>query len=76
MSLLRALGDDVTDKAVADAHAYAIGEAMKYLAAHAGYTRTHNPHTGRKDLIAAAGDRGRGVSARPHARVIHTCIRT
>ena len=27
VSLLRAFGDDVTDKAVADAHAYAIGEA-------------------------------------------------
>lgn len=55
MSLLRALGDDVTDKAVADAHAYAIGEAMKYLAEHAGYTRVHNPHTGRKDLVRLPG---------------------
>ncbi|WP_084247767.1 MobF family relaxase [Mycobacterium avium] len=55
MSLLRALGDDVTDKAVADAHAHAMREAMTYLAAHAGYTRVHNPRTGRKDLVRLPG---------------------
>ena len=55
VSLLRAFGDDVTDKAVADAHAYAIGEAMKYLAEHAGYTRVHNPQTGQKDLVKLPG---------------------
>ena len=77
MSLLRALGDDVTDKAVADAHAYAIGEAMKYLAAHAGYTRTHNPHTGRKDLerlpgiVAAAFQHETSRAGDPH---LHTHV--
>ncbi|RIT15046.1 AAA family ATPase [Mycobacteroides abscessus] len=55
VSLMRALGDDVTAKAVADAHAYAVAEAMKYLAEHAGYTRVHNPHTGEKDLVRLPG---------------------
>lgn len=55
VSLMRALGDDVTAKAVADAHAYAVAEAMKYLAEHAGYTRVHNPHTGQKDLVRLPG---------------------
>ncbi len=55
VSLLRALGGDVTAKAVADAHAHAIAEAMEYLAAHAGYTRVHNPHTGHKDLVSLPG---------------------
>lgn len=55
VSLLRALGDDVMAKAVADAHAVAVAEAMQYLAEHAGYTRVHNPHTGEKDLVRLPG---------------------
>jgi TrwC relaxase len=44
VSLLRALpGDEVAQKAIATAHATALGEAMEYLAAHAGYSRVHNP---------------------------------
>ena len=56
VSLIRALrGDDVVDKAIADAHATALAEAMEYLAAHAGYTRVHNPLTGEKDLVRLPG---------------------
>lgn len=55
VSLIRARGDDVAVKAVADAHAHAMREAMAYLGAHAGYTRVHNPHTGRKDLVRLPG---------------------
>jgi conjugative relaxase-like TrwC/TraI family protein len=56
VSLIRALHtDEVADKAVAAAHATAIGEAMEYLAVHAGYTRVHNPVTGEKDLVRLPG---------------------
>ncbi len=57
VSLVRALrgDDDVLSKAIADAHTTAISEAMEYLSAHAGYTRTHNPHTGEKDLVRLPG---------------------
>jgi conjugative relaxase-like TrwC/TraI family protein len=56
VSLIRAIrADDVADKAIADAHAAAISEAMEYLAAHAGYTRVHNPVTGEKDLVRLPG---------------------
>lgn len=56
VSLLRAVrGDDVVDKAVLDAHTTAIGEAMEYLAQHAGYSRIHNPVTGEKDLVRLPG---------------------
>jgi conjugative relaxase-like TrwC/TraI family protein len=57
VSLIRALrgDDDVLSKAIADAHTTAIAEAMEYLAAHAGYTRIHNPHTGEKDLVRLPG---------------------
>lgn len=56
VSLIRAIrADDVTDKAIADAHAAAIAEAMEYLATHAGYTRVHNPTTGQKDLVRLPG---------------------
>jgi conjugative relaxase-like TrwC/TraI family protein len=56
VSLIRALrADGVADKAVAAAHATAISEAMEYLAVHAGYTRTHNPVTGEKDLVRLPG---------------------
>jgi len=56
VSLVRALrGDDVAQKAVAAAHSAALAEAMEYLAAHAGYTRVHNPVTGEKDLMRLPG---------------------
>lgn len=57
VSLVRALrgDDDVLSKAIADAHTTAIAEAMEYLAAHASYTRIHNPHTGEKDLARIPG---------------------
>ena len=56
VSLVRALlTDDVVGKAIATAHAAALAEAMEYLAAHAGYTRVHNPHTGEKDLVKLPG---------------------
>jgi conjugative relaxase-like TrwC/TraI family protein len=56
VSLVRALRtDDVMAKAIADAHTVALSEAMEYLAAHAGYTRVHNPTTGEKDLIRLPG---------------------
>lgn len=56
VSLIRAIrADDVTDKAIADAHATAIAEALEYLASHAGYTRVHNPATGEKDLVRLPG---------------------
>ncbi len=57
VSLLRVLrGDDVVQKGgIADAHATAIGEAMEYLAQHAGYTRVHNPVSGEKDLQRLPG---------------------
>jgi TrwC relaxase len=56
VSLIRALpADEVADKAISTAHATAISEAMEYLAAHAGYTRVHNPVTGEKDLVRLPG---------------------
>lgn len=56
VSLLRALGEDqVLSKAVVDAHNIAVREAMEYLHSHAGYTRVHNPQTGRKDLVRLPG---------------------
>lgn len=56
VSLVRALlTDDVVGKAIANAHTAALSEAMEYLAAHAGYTRVHNPHTEEKDLVKLPG---------------------
>jgi len=56
VSLIRALRDEeVSEKAVLDAHTTAIAEAMEYLAAHAGYSRIHNPATGEKDLVRLPG---------------------
>jgi conjugative relaxase-like TrwC/TraI family protein len=56
VSLVRALrGDAVAQKAIATAHTAALGEAMEYLATHAGYTRVHNRVTGDKDLARLPG---------------------
>ncbi|OFJ51183.1 AAA family ATPase [Mycolicibacterium grossiae] len=77
VSLVRAFGDDVIDKAVSAAHQTAIGEALEYLAAHAGYTRVHNPVTGFKDLqklpglVAAAYQHETSRAGDPH---LHTHV--
>ncbi|WP_240274726.1 MobF family relaxase [Mycobacterium ulcerans] len=55
VSLLRALTDDVAEKAMQAAHQRAIGAAMTYVHQHAGYTRVHNPLTGKKDLQRIPG---------------------
>ena len=55
VSLLRALTDDVAEKAMQAAHQRAITAAMTYVHQHAGYTRVHNPRTGRKDLQRIPG---------------------
>ena len=77
VSLVRAFGDDVIDKAVNAAHQTAIGEALEYLADHAGYTRVHNPVTGEKDLqklpglVAAAYQHETSRAGDPH---LHTHV--
>ncbi|KQY06560.1 AAA family ATPase [Mycobacterium sp. Root135] len=56
VSVIRAVKvDDVVAKGIADAHTTALAEAMEYLAAHAGYTRVHNPLTELKDLVRLPG---------------------
>ncbi|KAA0096888.1 AAA family ATPase [Mycolicibacterium sp. P1-18] len=56
VSVIRVLkADDVVSKGIADAHTTALAEAMEYLAAHAGYTRVHNPITEQKDLVHLPG---------------------
>jgi len=77
VSLVRVFGDDVIDKAVSAAHQTAIAEALEYLAAHAGYTRVHNPVTGDKDLqklpglVAAAYQHETSRAGDPH---LHTHV--
>ncbi|KDE96718.1 ATPase AAA [Mycolicibacterium aromaticivorans JS19b1 = JCM 16368] len=77
VSLVRVFGDDVVDKAVSAAHQTAIGEALEYLAAHAGYTRVHNSVTGEKDLqklpglVAAAYQHETSRAGDPH---LHTHV--
>ncbi|MDX1893398.1 MobF family relaxase [Mycolicibacterium sp. 050158] len=77
VSLVRAFGDDVTQKAVGSAHQVAITEALEYLADHAGYTRVHNPITGEKDLqrlpgvVAAAYQHETSRAGDPH---LHTHV--
>jgi len=55
VSLLRALTDDIGEKTMLAAHQKGIDAAMTYLHQHAGYTRVHNPLTGRKDLQRLPG---------------------
>jgi conjugative relaxase-like TrwC/TraI family protein len=55
VSLLRALTDDIGEKAMQAAHQRAVTAAMAYLHQHAGYTRVHNPLTGVKDLQRLPG---------------------
>lgn len=55
LSLLRAYGDDVMQKAVLEAHNAGVQAAMEYVHQHAGYTRVHNNETGKKDLQRLPG---------------------
>lgn len=55
VSLLRAFGSDVVQKAVLDAHNAGVKAALEYLHQHAGYTRVHNKVTGMKDLQRLPG---------------------
>lgn len=55
LSLLWAYGDDVTRKALLDAHKVAAKESFEYLNCHAAYTRVHNNVTGKKDLQRLPG---------------------
>ena len=74
VSLVRALRtDDVAAKAIADAHATALAEAMEYLAAHAGYTRVHNPRTGEKDLCGCRVWWRSPISTRPRGAGTRIC---
>lgn len=77
VSLVRAFGEEMIDKAVSAAHQTAIAEALEYLAQHAGYTRVHNPITGLKDLqklpglVAAAYQHETSRAGDPH---LHTHV--
>ncbi len=55
VSLMRALHDDLNEKIIGEAHLKAVSAAMEYLHQHAGYTRVHNPLTGKKDLERLPG---------------------
>ena len=55
VSLVRGLTSDLNEKVIAEAHARAIRAALDYLQKHAGYTRVHNPRTGKKDLQRLPG---------------------
>jgi conjugative relaxase-like TrwC/TraI family protein len=55
VSLVRALTSDINEKVVAEAHMRAVKAALDYLHQHAGYTRVHNPLTGKKDLERLPG---------------------
>ena len=55
VSLLRSLTDDVGEKVMQNAHVKALEAAMAYLHQHVGYTRVHNPITGKKDLQRLPG---------------------
>lgn len=77
VSLLRAFGDDVVQKAVLDAHNLGVKEALEYVHQHAGYTRVHNKVTGMKDLqrlpglVAAAYQHETSRAGDPH---LHTHV--
>lgn len=55
VSLVRALTSEINDKVIAEAHSRAVKAAMDYLHQHAGYTRVHNPVSGKKDLQRLPG---------------------
>lgn len=74
--MVRAFGDDVTQKAVGSAHQVAITEALEYLADHAGYTRVHNPITGEKDLQRLPGVVAAAYQHETSRAGIRTCTPT
>ena len=77
VSLLRALTDDIGDKAMAMAHQKGIDAAMAYLHEHAGYTRVHNPAT--REIRICSGCRvwwGSLISTRRRGAGIRTCTPT
>ncbi len=77
VSLVRALRtDDVTAKAIGDAHTAALAEAMEYLAVHAGYTRVHNRLTGEKDLVRLPGLTAAAYQHEPQGAGTRICTRT
>ncbi|WP_431241089.1 MobF family relaxase (plasmid) [Mycolicibacterium aichiense] len=55
VSLVRALTSEINEKVIAEAHLRAVSAALDYLHQHAGYTRVHNPLTGKKDLQRLPG---------------------
>lgn len=55
VSLVRALTSEINEKVIAEAHSRAVKAAMDYLHQHAGYTRVHNPASGKKDLQRLPG---------------------
>jgi conjugative relaxase-like TrwC/TraI family protein len=55
VSLIRALTDDISEKALAVAHTQAVEAAMTYVHRHAGYTRVLNLNTGMRDLHRLPG---------------------
>ena len=64
VSLLRARARTTSWKRrMQAAHHKGIDAAMTYLHEHAGYTRVHNPRTGRKDLQRLPGLVGDRLSA-------------
>jgi TrwC relaxase len=77
VSLLRGVaGEDVIDKAVAQAHSTALREALEYLAQHAGYARVHNRRRVKRTWRACRGWWPWHIGMRRVAREIHTCIPT
>lgn len=55
VSLVRALTSDINEKVVAEAHTRAVRAALDYLHQHAGYTRVHNPLTGKRTWSGCPG---------------------
>jgi conjugative relaxase-like TrwC/TraI family protein len=52
VSLLYALGDDDTRRAVLEAHEAGVTAALAYMQKHAGYARLYNPATGKVEPVA------------------------
>ncbi|ARG61209.1 hypothetical protein B1T45_07745 [Mycobacterium kansasii] len=77
LSLVRAYGADVMQKAVLDAHNTGVREALEYVHQHAGYTRVHNTTSGKKDLqrlpglVAVASHHETSRAGDPH---LHTHV--
>ena len=77
VSLLRALTDDIGEKAMAMAHQKGIDAAMTYLHEHAGYTRVHNPRTGKKKICSGCpGWWASPTSTKHRGAGIRTCTPT